>query len=400
MFEILLHLILVFKGNVFSFMQADKTRQYFVDNLRVAMTLLVVAHHAMITYSGTGGWYYIEGREDTATVVVSAIFCGVNQAFFMALFFLISAYFTAGSFDRKGAGRFYADRLLRLGIPMVVYDLVIHPIMIFAMIKNLDGYEGAFTIYIKEYFSSFHGVGQGPLWFLEALLIFSLLYSAGRTVAKASGIKVLQKVRPFPGVYPVLAFIVFAGVAAFVVRLWFPVGYSIPYTNLQLPYFVLYILLYAVGIAAYRNNWLMTISDRTAKGWFMVAAVGIVLMPVILIAGGALENKTECFTGGFTWQSFVYAMWEPFICVGMCAWLVMCFRRKYNRQSSISKFLSDNAYTVYILQGPALVFFALLIRAVSIHPLLKFVLLFAMAVTCSYMASHFIRKLPYAKKIL
>ena len=40
------------------------TRLLFVDNLRVYLTILVVLHHLMITYAGTGSWYYIEGQPD------------------------------------------------------------------------------------------------------------------------------------------------------------------------------------------------------------------------------------------------------------------------------------------------------------------------------------------------
>ena len=42
------------------------SRLFFVDNLRVYLTILVVLHHLMITYAGTGSWYYTEGREDLA----------------------------------------------------------------------------------------------------------------------------------------------------------------------------------------------------------------------------------------------------------------------------------------------------------------------------------------------
>jgi glucan biosynthesis protein C len=90
-------------------------RLLFVDNIRVFLTILVILHHLMITYAGTGSWYYNEGRQDVITKFVGSWFCSVNQAYFMGLFLLISAYFVPGSYDRKGAGRFLKDRLIRLG---------------------------------------------------------------------------------------------------------------------------------------------------------------------------------------------------------------------------------------------------------------------------------------------
>jgi glucans biosynthesis protein C len=89
------------------------TRLLFVDNIRVLLTVLVVLFHLMITYAGTGDWYYMEGREDTITGALGAWFLAVNQAYFMGLFLLISAYLMPGSYDRKGAARFLKDRLIR-----------------------------------------------------------------------------------------------------------------------------------------------------------------------------------------------------------------------------------------------------------------------------------------------
>ncbi len=69
------------------------TRLFFIDNIRVYLTILVLLHHLMITYAGTGSWYYNEGRQDWLTVKVGSWFCGLDQAYFMGLFLLISAYF-------------------------------------------------------------------------------------------------------------------------------------------------------------------------------------------------------------------------------------------------------------------------------------------------------------------
>src|SRR5512132_1518267 len=85
---------------------ATGSRLLFVDNIRVWLTILVILHHLMITYAGTGGWLYKEGRQDLITDALGGWFCATNQAYFMGLFLLISAYFVPGSYDRKGMGRF------------------------------------------------------------------------------------------------------------------------------------------------------------------------------------------------------------------------------------------------------------------------------------------------------
>ncbi|MDH4067787.1 MAG: acyltransferase family protein [Dehalococcoidia bacterium] len=98
------------------------SRLLFVDNIRVYLTILVLLHHMMIIYAGTGGWIWTEGRQDFITNALGGWFCATNQAYFMGLFLLIGAYFVPRSYDRKGAVRFVRDRLMRLGIPLAVYS--------------------------------------------------------------------------------------------------------------------------------------------------------------------------------------------------------------------------------------------------------------------------------------
>src|SRR5512136_1594292 len=131
-------------------------RLLFVDNIRVFLTILVILHHTMIIYAGTGSWgLYTEGRQDTITTVIGGWFCGVNQAYFMSLFLLISAYFVPGSYDRKGAGHFVKDRLIRLGIPLALYSWIIRPLLIYVDPINGAGASLAFSDYFPfRYFAN------------------------------------------------------------------------------------------------------------------------------------------------------------------------------------------------------------------------------------------------------
>ena len=46
----------------------------------------------------------------------------------MSLLFLIAGYFSPQSLDCKGQRRFVRDRLIRLGLPLVVFYFVLNPI--------------------------------------------------------------------------------------------------------------------------------------------------------------------------------------------------------------------------------------------------------------------------------
>jgi glucans biosynthesis protein C len=73
-----------------SWLPAARRRTSFIDNLRVAMTALVVFHHAAITYGAVGGWYHHEAPEGSNLVLT--LFGVINLTFFMGFFFLIAGY--------------------------------------------------------------------------------------------------------------------------------------------------------------------------------------------------------------------------------------------------------------------------------------------------------------------
>ena len=111
-----------------------KERENYIDNIRVALTILVVLHHAAVTYGAPGGWYYKETTNGLVTPLLLTVFVSINQSFFMGLFFFLSSYFIPASYERKGTGKFLLDRFKRLGIPLLFYSLIISPVTIYMAI--------------------------------------------------------------------------------------------------------------------------------------------------------------------------------------------------------------------------------------------------------------------------
>ncbi len=374
-------------------------RLVFVDNIRIFLTILVIVHHTMIIYAGSGSWgLYTEGRQDMITNVIGGWFCGVNQAYFMSLFLLISAYFVPGSYDRKGAGHFVKDRLIRLGIPLIIYSWIISPLTWVAVTYVMQGQILPWWRYLPGVGESV--IGAGPLWFVEVLLIFTLVYALWRRFFRPSPpVPPVETESRFPGNAAIGLFALLTGVGAFLVRLVFPVGWNFSLLNLQFPFFVLYIALYIVGLIAYRRNWLLGLPDAKGKLWLGIAIVLILLfLPMALIGGG--PESIQLFMGGFNWQAMAYALWEAFLCVGMCIGLIYAFRRYLNRQGRLAKFLSPNAYIAYIIHAQVITFTALAMRNVDLYPLLKFGVAILIAVPLSFVLGNLIRKLPYTDRVL
>ncbi|MDT8301206.1 MAG: acyltransferase family protein [Sedimentisphaerales bacterium] len=321
------------------------------------------------------------------------------QAFSMGLFFLISGYFTPGSYERKGPKQFFMDRLLRLGIPILCYDFIIGPLIVRPMVRFGEQSSGSYLDFLRRYYSSFH-VGTGPLWFVEALLIFAGCYVLYRLLSKTT-IATVKQDSKIPGNLTILLFALALSIVSFIVRIWLPVSWNFELLNFQFPFFPQYICMYIVGIAAYKYNWLSQIPDAMGKLWLCVAVFFIILLfPALFVLGGASSGDISPFMGGLHWQCFGYAVWEQFTGVAMIIAMLYLFRKHFNRQGSLSKAASASAYTAYIIHAPVIILVAIAMRNISLYPLLKFALAGLIAVPLCFTLSNFIRKLPLAKRIL
>ena len=106
-------------------------RELYIDRLRTALTALVVVFHAAVTYGAIGAWFYHEVDPSLKpSSLLLTLFCATNQAYFMGLFFLLAGYFTPGALERKGYARFLLERCLRLGLPLLVFGLLLAPLTV------------------------------------------------------------------------------------------------------------------------------------------------------------------------------------------------------------------------------------------------------------------------------
>jgi hypothetical protein len=354
-----------------------------------------------VTYGGDTSWYYLEGAADAVTTMVLTLFVVANQAYFMGLYFLIAAYFLPRSLESKGSKQFLKARFLRLGIPLAVQLLVVGPLLSYFLGITVWGFAGSFWTYLGDYARNYPGLDSGPLWFVLALLLFSLPYVlwwilTGRPAREGKDKDAV------PSNLAIAVFALAVGLITFVIRIWLPVGWTFAPLNFQLPHFPQYISLFIVGIVASRRRWLSAISEDRARGrlWGRIVIFLLVLAPTLFVLGGALEGNTAPFRGGTTWQALIYALWEQYFCVGMVISLLVLFRRRYNHQGRLAKALSGSAYAVYLLHAPILVLVCISLRSVALHALLKLVLAALISLPICFAAGGLVRRLPIADQIL
>jgi glucan biosynthesis protein C len=383
-------------------------RLLFIDNIRWVLMVLVVLVHVAVTYANIGDfWYYQEEREvDIVTGLTLAALCSFIQAFSMGLFFFLAGTFVPGSYDRKGAGKFASDRLVRLGVPTLFFMLLLHPLT--EIIR--DGFLGRLPAdplrAYAGYLASLEFLSEsGPLWFALALLVFSMVYALiRRTFGQphcAAGSASAAGGRNGHGAVThgkVIALVLIIAALSFLVRIWFPFGTEI--LNMKPAYFPQYILLFTAGIWASRNRFFLNLPDKIGRRWLRIALLaGIPVWFLMMPAGGALDGRLDFFFGGLHWQAAAYASWDTLFCTGMVIGLIVLFRRRFNGQGRVTRFAADNTFGVYVFHAPLVVLITMLLKDWTAYPLLKFAVALLLAVPVCFLASGAIRRVPLMRRL-
>ena len=187
-------------------------RLLFIENLRILLICGVLVNHLSVTYGAIGAWEYHDPATNLLTGTVLSILNGILMACGMGIFFLIAGYFTPGSYDRKGGASFVRDRLVRLGIPLLLYDLLIQPLVVYLA----GGLPGSYWSFYGAYLLQMRGV-YGVVWFLAVLLLFDLLYAGWRALSRQRR-SALETPGTLPGSLAIAGFICVLGLVTFVVR--------------------------------------------------------------------------------------------------------------------------------------------------------------------------------------
>lgn len=382
------------------------SRLFFVDHLRAALVILVVLHHVALVYGASvQDFYYIEPPfTDPQAFLVLLVFALLNQAWFMGAFFLLAGYFTPGSFSRKGPGSFLKDRLLRLGIPLLVFYFVLSPISLLGywlMPATLTGITTPLTW--EGFWQAYPALlDMGPTWFLALLLIFSFGYAGWQGLTRNRGLSSTGEASA-PTYLQIGVFVLALALASYLMRIVIPIGTEVLGFP-TLAYLPQYLSFFVVGVIALRHNWLRTVPASMGAAGFMTAIVAtVVLFPLAfsgqwfsLEVGEALGNAM----GNGHWQSAVYALWDSLFAVGMTLAAITFFRRFFSGQSSLGRFLAEQSYAVYIIHIPIIVFLAYALRGIDLGPVLKLGVAAAIVVPVCFVVAYGIRRIPGVSRIL
>jgi hypothetical protein len=374
-------------------------RLLFIDNIRILLMCLVITTHSAVTYGGSGDWYYTDFGSDTFAPVILTLINSLNQSFFMGFFLFISAYFITGSLERKGTSRYVHGRLLRLGIPLLVWIVFINPLLQYLIRATVYDFNGTLLESYADTFIPFRGFGLGPMWFVFFLLVATLAYVAWYTY-QGSPRHADPGIRGLPSFTSFIVLGIILGLITCIVRIFGPIGSTWRLFDFQFPFFPQYIAFFILGIFAAQDNWFAGIQSGAGKKCALAALVLILLQPLLLLITTASPGGLGLVMGGLHWQAALYAFWEQMAGVMIMIGLLWLFSLLFNHQGPVTRAMAADTYTVYIIHPVILVTCAIALNGLKIPTLGKFVVILVLTICLAYSCAHGIRAIPGVKRIL
>lgn len=375
-------------------------RLAWVDQLRTLVIVLVVNMHACVTYSHVGSWYVKDGPELPLIDRLLFVFWqGHVQSFFMGILFLMAGYFANGSLERRGAPGFVRERLVRLGLPTLLYMAAIHPLIV--LVISPGGRIGPLArAYVRYVASARFLAGTGPMWLAAALLAFSVALAAWRGLRHAPG-AAAPSADPVPRPQAIAGWGAALVAATFLVRTVQPVGTSV--LNMQLCYFAQYILAFATGVAAARGGWLdgLARSPVARRAGWAALVLGPVALAAVLWASGILRGRNPGdMMGGWHLASLGFSAWEQLAGLGLGLGALAFCSAWLNTETPLSRWLSQRSFGVYLLHPPILVAITLALRRFDLDAYFKVSILTATGLAASFLAADVARRAPGLRSIV
>lgn len=297
-------------------------RYHGVDFARAILMMAGIFYHSALIYSPGASWAVAAPE----TNELYRYFAKFSSLFRMHAFYIISGFFAALLFSKRGASAAARDRIIRLGVPTLFIGFTINFIPNY--IANQQQWPADWLSYLL------HGEWLRHLWFLGNLIIYCLCYfllanKFERLQANGKGnllLTILLVITPF-------------ATTLFKDQAWRITGFSaylfVTPRSLLLfaPYFVIGIFIYYV-----RDKFFQLASFR------MVMLLAVVPIIVLLAAQlGTLSNDLIA----------MYAIELSSLLLSFAA--IFLLSKIGEKGGVLIRNLSDASYSIYLLHSPLII---------------------------------------------
>lgn len=358
----------------------ESDRLYFFDNLKSAVILLVIVHHAAIPYMTVQvpSW----GVYDIRTHFFFDCFVSWNDSFIMPLMFFISGYFALGSLGKSSLQNYCKGKWFRIGWPWLTGVLFMVPITLSVSFMDAP-WENIKTHLTSSFYS-------GQYWYLNLLLWFYVLLIPLKRFAVRS---MTPKAPPII-FYPLMIFLAFIGLFGVNQIVSDGTWSSMMLLACQWVRVPLYLLLFLAGAYAWKNQWF---TERIyLPRWY-------VWLPLfLLVTGGYVCVRYALYMQWFSFPENSLIFYDQFIRAILsitCTFSIIAFFRHFVNYSNLFwKKLSATAFAIYWIQQPVVEVFSQLMRTLEFSCFLKFIVVVCATTAVSYLlARYLLIKLPFFK---
>lgn len=354
-------------------------RFYYMDALRSVLMMLGVVTHSAMVYGAPTRWLIASDRYSPALEKLVLVL----QSFRMPAFFIISGFLTGMMLQKYASSRFVRHRLVRLVIPLVCAATLINPWL--NALRTDQTHPQGFLAYLFSADYLTDGEWSLHLWFLVNLILYSLLaVVASPLLGRLLGGRVWGAVLRLPGWTALLALgLPLVNMAALRV-VWHLAGTghdAILWGVLELPRIAEHVAPFLVGLAMWHSDALRR-AIASARFW----GPGLALSCALLWWYSLSDAHQEPRYVEYAWQLMAW---------GAAGLVLAAFKRFADRPSAIFAYLSEAAYSVYLLHMLFVVAIGTVLVAAGVPAWLGFPLLLLGGAAGSLAVHHYlIRRRP------
>lgn len=331
-------------------------RIYFLDNLRALAILMVIFGHALLPYISLTLSHSLVRSNVTFHFLNYIAYC--FHFLSMPIFFVLAGLFCHASLQKHSLAIFINEKLLRLGVPLLVGFIIFLPIHYIFYIQNFWALLTQFlqtqhgTLNSTQIFAhifletlnngSFFKIFFHPeyLWFLLYLLIFSFVsiicYRYCKCLACIDDL--FNKYSALPAIL-ILAFLFTSGTSVLILM---PNGIIPTWQSLLVYGFFFY-----YGWCLHKHPGLLT-SLKSRVGIYFVFSIISLLAYLYTISNNPSNLNT--------WLISVTHAFALFLSINTIFGL---FYRFANSANPILRYISDASYWIYLINTPTLIIFGM-----------------------------------------
>jgi Acyltransferase family len=275
------------------------------------------------------------------------------------------------------------SRLLRLGVPLLVYVLLINPLTDY--LGNLRNEHQSLVSYLAT-------TEVSVMWFVAALLAFSVAYVALRCHRPAAQPRPLR-----PGLLAAAALAI--AVSSFAVWQPWPVMGD-TFLNLRWGEWPQGAVLFALGVHAAEAGWLRDLPPVLVRRLGWVAAAGVAALMTLMLYLVLARGKDQALAMGADLPTMAFALLDGVIAVTGTLWFLSWLRRRWPTHGVMLGNAARASYATYFIHPLVLTAVMVALASVALAPEIKFVLVAAAGVAACFTAGYALTRVPGISKVL